>query len=74
MDAALFDVGNIFEIFGHRHGAEHLTLDDVGKTDNGVQRGAQFVAHIGQEQGFAVIRGFGGLRPGGHHFLYQFPH
>ncbi len=55
MDAALFDVGNIFEIFGHRHGAEHLTLDDVGKTDNGVQRGAQFMAHIGEEFGFHAV-------------------
>ena len=40
-------------------GAEQALTHDVGEADHGVQRGAQLVAHIGQEAGLAGALGLG---------------
>ena len=46
---ALADVAAIFVIFVGAERAEHACLHDLGEADDGVERRAQFVAHIGQE-------------------------
>jgi hypothetical protein len=43
------DVGGIVLGDGHRVTAEDLALHHFGKTEDGVQRRAQFVAHLRQE-------------------------
>ena len=41
-------------LVGAEH-AEHAAAHDLGEADDGVQRGAQFVAHIGEEFGFRLV-------------------
>ena len=59
MAAAAQDVAGIIEIALIAQLAEQLAGDDFGKADDGVQRRAQFMAHIGQEAGLGGIGGFG---------------
>ena len=42
-------VARIFGVAGGTERPEHLVAHDIGEADDGVQRGAQFVAHIGEE-------------------------
>jgi hypothetical protein len=56
----IFDV---FEIFVVADRPKQLLRDDFAKPDNRVERGAQFMAHIGQELAFRMIGGFR-LTPG----------
>ena len=43
------DVAAIFVVFVGAERAEHARLHDLGKADDGVERRAQLVAHIGEE-------------------------
>jgi len=45
----LADIAGIFGVFGMAGGTEKAVRDDVGEADNGVERGAQFMAHMGDE-------------------------
>jgi hypothetical protein len=54
------NVFGVFPILIVAQGSQRLAVEDLGETDHGVQRGAQFVAHHGQEVGF---RAAGDLRP-----------
>ena len=54
MIAAVEDIGGITAI-ALTERPEHLPLHDLGKANDGVKRGAQFVAHIGQEFRFGAI-------------------
>jgi hypothetical protein len=47
--AALVDVGAVFAILVCAERAEHPGRHDFGEADNGIERGAQLVAHIGEE-------------------------
>ncbi len=47
--AAFLNVPRIFEILRVVDFSEHAAFDDLRKTDDGVERRAQLVAHIGQE-------------------------
>ena len=51
----IVDIADVTLVLLLDEGAEHLVLDDLGKSDNGIQRRAQLVAHIGQEFGFGAI-------------------
>ena len=46
---ALADVPAVFEIFGVAERAEHAGLHHFGKSDDGIERRAQLVAHVGEE-------------------------
>ena len=63
MDAAGVDVDGVLAVALVSQLAEHLVADDLGKTDDGVQRGPQLVADHGQKLGLGVCRRFG-LVPG----------
>src|SRR5262249_50552036 len=39
--------------------AEHAGFDDLGESDDGVERRAQLVAHVGQKFGFRLARVLG---------------
>ena len=68
--SAVADVAGVFAIARVSDGSEQLGVHDVGKADDGIERGAQIVAHLSQERhpGFALRRicdseseyGFGG--------------
>jgi hypothetical protein len=47
--AALVDVAAIFAVFIGAERTEHRRLHDLGEPDDGVERRAQLVAHIGEE-------------------------
>ena len=47
--AAAADIAAIFMIFFGAERAEHAGFHDLGKSDDGVERRAQLVAHIGEE-------------------------
>ncbi len=72
MDARFVDQGDIFDIAAGQ-GAINLVLHDVRKADDGVQRRAQFMAHIGQEFRLDAIGGFRGFlrHPAFHQRLFQ---
>jgi hypothetical protein len=53
--AAVHDIAAIFVIFLRAQLAEHSRFHDLGKADDGVQRRAQFVAHIGEEFGLGAV-------------------
>ena len=57
--ARTVDVAAIFRILLDRFGAHRLGVDDLRKAQNGVQRRAQFVAHIGEEFRLGAAGGFG---------------
>ena len=55
MAAALVDEARIFQIARAAHGSEHLVRHHFGETDDGVERRAQLMAHIGEEAGFGAV-------------------
>ncbi len=57
--AALADVAGVVEIAVIAETPEQPVLHDLGEADDGVQRRAQFVAHIGEEFGFGAVGAFG---------------
>jgi signal transduction histidine kinase/PAS domain-containing protein len=58
MGARLVDHVQIGCIFAVPDGPEDLSPDHFGKTDDGVQRGPQFVTHVGQELGLRAVGEF----------------
>ncbi len=56
-------VANVGLLFGIEH-AEDLLLEQLGEANDGVQRRAQLVAHVGQEGALGLIGGVGGLLGG----------
>ena len=54
--AALVDVAAIFAIAVGAERAEHARLHDLGEADDGVERRAQLVAHIGEEFRLGLVR------------------
>ena len=61
MVAAVIDVGRVFAVARIAQRAEQLVAQDFRETDHRVQRGAQFVAHIGQEVGLGAAGGLGAV-------------
>src|SRR4029077_3563989 len=59
MRAAVVNIGNVGAIFFVRERAEYFAQDHLGKTDDRVQRGAQLVAHAGEEGRFRLVRRLG---------------
>ena len=60
MLAGIRDIADIFVVAPlAAEGAEGLQLDNIGETDDCVQRRAQLVAHMGQEIGFRQVGDFG---------------
>ena len=57
--AAGVDVLGVVGVFLQAHRTEHLVLDHFREADDGVQRRAQFMAHIGQELGLGAVGEFG---------------
>ena len=57
--AAFADVAAIFAYLSGAERAEHAGFHDLGEADDGVERRAQLVAHIGQELRFGLVRLFG---------------
>ncbi len=58
MDPGIVDVVGVVLVRRHRVGAEQLVRHHLGKAENGVERGAQFVAHLRQEPRFRDVGGF----------------
>lgn len=56
MLAALVDAGEAIRLEGVEMG---LALEDLGVTENAVERGAKFVGHIGEEIAFGLAGDFG---------------
>src|SRR5690349_4009809 len=54
--AAVVDVRDIFGIARVAQISEKLALEDVGKPNDGIQRRAQFVTHIGKEFALGLVR------------------
>ena len=55
------DVVGIVLVGGHRMRAEDLALHDFGEAENGVERRAQFMAHLREEARLGDIGGFGAV-------------
>ena len=53
--AALVDVAAIFAILVGAERAEHAGFHDLGESDDGIERGAQLVAHIGEESRLGLV-------------------
>ena len=53
--AAGQDVVTVFLVFFRAERAEHAAAHDLGESDDGIERRAQFVAHIGEEFGFGLV-------------------
>ena len=53
--AALVDVAAYSRYFSVAERAEHARLHDLGEADDGVERRAQLVAHIGEELRFRLV-------------------
>ena len=59
MPARVQDVAGIFDIARIAESTEQLSRDDFRKSDDGVERRAQFVTHIGKEARLRSTGGFG---------------
>src|SRR3546814_2004581 len=59
--AAVVDVDGVLAVPLIAHRAEQLVLDDLGEPDDGVQRRAQLVAHVGKEVGLGATGQLGFL-------------
>ena len=57
--AALVDVLAVVAVLVAADRAEHLRLHDLGEADDGVERRAQLVAHIGEEARLRLVGLFG---------------
>ena len=55
MDAGCVDVVRILGVFWVADGSEHAVFHYTGEADDGVQRRAQLVAHVGEELGHGAI-------------------
>ena len=64
MVPAAADVLDILAILLDANGTQHFRADEVGKADDGVQRRAQFMAHVGDERALASAGFLRGLCPG----------
>ena len=53
--SAAVDIAAIFVIFVGPERSEHARLHDLGKADDGVERRAQLVAHVGEEFRFRLV-------------------
>src|ERR1700722_113076 len=53
--AAFADITGIFAVFFRAQRPEHGGFHDLGETDDGVERRAQLVAHIGEEFRFGLV-------------------
>ena len=53
--AAFADVAGIFAVFFGAERSEHGGFHDFGKADDGVERRAQLVAHVGEEFRFGLV-------------------
>ena len=60
MAAAVEDVVGVLELPGIQV-AEHPVAEDFGEAEDGVERGAQLVAHVGQEQALGAVGRLGGF-------------
>ena len=65
---AAADVAAIFVIFLRAERAEHAGFHDFGEADDGVERRAQLVAHIGEEFRLRLVGLFGACLFGGVFF------
>ena len=61
MRTAVVDIADVLDVLPVLDGAIHLVTHDFRESDDGVQRGTQFMAHVGQK-----LR----LRPVGHLRLF----
>src|SRR5579862_1314281 len=61
MASAARDVGGVFAVARVAVRAEELARDDLREADDGVQRRAQLVTHIGEEARLGGARGLGRL-------------
>src|SRR5664279_5615480 len=59
MHTGIMDIGGIFLVGRHRVLAEHFRFHHFGEPEDGIERRAQFVAHLREE---ARLRDVGGLR------------
>src|SRR5215212_2244271 len=57
--AARADVAAVLGVFVRAQRAEDAALHHLREADDGVERRAQLVAHIGEEFGFRAVRAFG---------------
>ena len=57
--AARTDVAAVIGIAWRAERAVDLARHQLGKSDDGIERRAQFVAHIGEEFGFRLVGGLG---------------
>jgi hypothetical protein len=61
MMAGVLDVPRIFAIAPVTERAVDLAMHQIGKSDYGIERRSQFVAHIGEEHGLGAACRFGGV-------------
>ncbi len=61
MHAGVMDVGGVVLVDRHGMATEDLALHHFGKAENGVQRRAQFMAHLREEARLGDIGGFGAV-------------
>ena len=53
------DVAGIFAVFRRTDRAEHLVGENFGEAQDGVERRAQLMAHVGEEFGLRLVGGLG---------------
>ena len=58
VNAGIVDVVGIVLVGAHGVGAEQLVLHHLGKAENGVERRAQLMAHLGEEPRLGDVGGF----------------
>ena len=58
VDAGVVDVVRVILVGAHGVGAEQLVLHHLGKAEDGVERRAQLVAHLGEEPRLRDVGGF----------------
>jgi len=62
MRATFMNVAQIFFVARRAQRTKSLILHGLGKTQDRVQRSAQFMAHRGEEGGFGLAGGLGGFQ------------
>ena len=55
MVARFIDVAKVIDVLRRADGAMDLLAHDAGIADHGVERGSQFVAHIGKKLGLTAV-------------------
>ena len=56
MLAAAVDDGQVFLLLAREVG---IAVHQLAESEDGIERGAQFVAHVGQEDALGLVGGFG---------------